>query len=269
MKTLFLILLLNISIFAQTFSFGAISTVDKSIMKKKLTPLIAYISKTINHPLKFKTGFDYSSTIEKFKNGDYDFGFIGPAPFIIANNNSKKTLQIIVGLNTTTNGYFHSAIIVKKGSNIKSIEDLKGKSFAFGSPKSTLSYFMPMYLLKKNNLDTKLSNIVFLGKHDRVAKYVIMGKADAGGIKESVAKKYSKYITIIAKTQDVPDFVVVASANVPKEIVEKVRVALLKPEAQKLAKFIKPSATGFIKRTVKDYSNLKKIMLHVNPNSLK
>ncbi len=269
MKTLFLILLIKTSIFSQTLSFGAISTVDKSIMEKKLKPIISYISKTIKQPIKFQTGFDYLDTIEKFKLKKYDLGFIGPAPFLLAMQNTDKPLQIIVGLNTKNNGYFHSVIIVKNTSSIKSLEDLKGKSFAFGSPQSTLSYFMPMYLLKKQNLDKKLSNIVFLGKHDRVAKYIIMGKYDAGGIKQSVANKYKKYIKIIAKTQDVPDFIIVASTNMPKQTVQKIREALLKPEAQKLAKFIKPSATGFIKREEKDYDILKNIMLYVDKNSLK
>lgn len=269
MKTLFLTLLVSASVFAQTLSFGAISTVDKFIMEKKLTPLMHYISKTIKKDIKFETGFDYLDTIEKFKKGKYDLGFIGPAPFVIATQNTKKPLQVIVGLNTKSNGYFHSVIIVKNTSSIRSLQDLKGKTFAFGSPQSTLSYFMPMHLLKKHKLDKKLSDIVFLGKHDRVAKYIIMGKYDAGGIKQSVANKYKKYIKIIAKTQDVPDFVIVASANMPKQTVQKIREALLKPEAQKLAKFIKPSATGFRKREKKDYNQLKNIMLKVDKNSLK
>jgi len=235
-------------------------------MEKKLTPLIKYISKVISKDLKFKTGFDYADTIENFKNGSYDFGFIGPSPYIEATKNIKNHIKIIIGLNNKNNGYFNSVIIVKKNSNIKDISDLKGKSFAFGSPKSTLSYYMPMNLLQKNHLDKKISNFVFLGKHDKVAKYIIMGKYDAGGIKESVAKKYSKYLKIITKTIDIPDFIIVASAKIPDNIVKKIREALLKPEAQKLAKYIKQSATGFKSRKHSDYAQLEKIMINVKKN---
>ena len=264
MKTIILLIFITLGLYAKTLSFGAISTVDKEIMEKKLTPLINYISKTISQDLRFETGFDYTDTIEKFRNGTYDFGFIGPAPYVTATNNLKKHIKIIVGLNNKCHGNFHSVIIVRKDSKIDKLSDLKHKTFAFGSPQSTLSYFMPMNLLQNNHIDKQISKFVFLGKHDRVAKYVIMGKYDAGGIKKSVARKYSKYIKVIRSTQHVPDFVIVASANTPDSIVEKIRKALLKPEAQKLAKYIKSSATGFRKRTHSDYMNLKKIMLNVN-----
>jgi len=268
MKTVILLLVIKSFLIAQTLSFGAISTVDKSVMKKKLSPLIRYISQTISKDLKFETGFDYADTIEKFRDGTYDFGFIGPSPFVIATQKSKNRLKIIAGLNNEHNGDFCGAIIVRKNSMIHNLSDLKGKTFAFGSPKSTLSYFMPMDLLQKNSLDHKISHFVFLGKHDRVAKYVIMGKYDAGSIKESVAKKYSKYVRIIQKTEGVPDFIIVASSKIPDSVVKKIQDALLKPEAIKIAKAIKASATGFRLRTYSDYDALKKVMLKVNANSV-
>ena len=263
MKQILVLILVSITLYSQPLSFGAISTVDKEIMKKKLSPLIQYISKTISKDLKFETGFDYADTIEKFRDGTYDFGFIGPSPYVIATQNLDKHIKIIVGLDNNYHGTFYSVIIVKKGSDIHNLSDLQGKTFAFGSPQSTLSYFMPMHLLQKEGIDKKLSKFVFLGKHDRVAKYVIMGKYDAGAIKPSVAKKYAKYLDVIKKTKHVPDFVIVASATTPDSVVQKVREALLKPEAQKLAKFIKSSATGFRKRTESDYVELKKIMYKV------
>jgi phosphonate transport system substrate-binding protein len=265
MKILILLnFMLIVSVFADTLSFGAISTVDSTIMQKKLNPLIQYISKTISKEMKFETGFDYADTIEQFKNGHYDFGFIGPSPFVITSKNTKNKLKIIVGLNNKCHGKFHSVIVVRKDSSIAKLEDLKGKTFAFGSPQSTLSYFMPMNLLQKNSIVKYLARYDFLGKHDKVAKYIIMGKYDAGAIKSSIAKKYSKYIRVIAKTKDVPDFVVVASAKTPDMVVQKIRKALLKPEAQKLAKYIKPSATGFRLRKYSDYHELEQIMQEVN-----
>ncbi len=268
MKNLILFVILNVALMSDTLSFGVISTVDKNIMKKNLTPLMNYISKTISKDLKFESGFDYIDTIENFRSGKYDLGYIGPSPYVIATSNIKNPIKIIAGLNNKHGGHFHSVIIVKKGSNVKCLADLEGKTFAFGSPQSTLSYFMPMDLLQKNYIDDKISNFVFLGQHDRVAKYIIMGKYHAGAIKESVAKKYKRYIDIIKTTDEVPDFVIVASAKMPNSLVKKIQEALLKPEAQKLASYIKPSATGFKLRKHNDYNELKRIMLKVDPNSL-
>jgi len=254
------ILITAVFLVAGEATLGAISTVENAIMQKRLTPLMRCISKVVKKDLKFVTGFDYSGTILHFKRGDYDFGFIGPSPFIFVTKDDKKRLKIIAGLDNKYGGNFHSVIVVRKDSNITKLSDLKGKIFAFGSPKSTLSYFLPMYELLRRNIVEKLSNYIFLGKHDRVAKYVIMGKCDAGGIKESVAKRYSKYLKIIHKSQPIPDFLVVASSKIPDELVKKIKIALLKKEAIKVAKAIKPSATGFRKRSYEDYQKLAEIM---------
>ena len=262
MKKVFILLVLFSSlVFAtQSLTFGAISTVENSIMQKKLTPLMNYISKTIKKDIEFKTGIDYLDTIDKFKNGEYDLGFIGPAPYILATHKNKNALKVIVGLDNKNRGNFNSVIVVKKDSSINSIKDLKDKTFAFGSPKSTLSFFIPMDMLKKQKIDKKLKEYVFLGKHDKVAKSIIMGKYDAGGIKESVAKKYAKYLKVIAKSQDIPDFLIVASDKFPDKLIVKIKKALLQPDMQKIVKAIKPSATGFRERKREDYLQLKEIM---------
>ncbi len=263
------IILLGFSEASQTLKFGAISTVDKSIMKQKLTPLINYISSVISKDIVFQTGIDYADTISKFEDGTYDFGFIGPSPFILATDKNKNSLKIIVGLNNMDNGYFHSVIVVRKDSTIKEMSDLKDTTFAFGSHKSTLSYYIPRYMLQKNKIYHQLKDFVFLGKHDKVAKYVIMGKYEAGAIKESVAKKYLKYLRIIKTSSSVPDFIVVAGKKISEAEINKIRDALLKPEAQKIAQSIKPSSTGFRIRKCSDYTNLKKIMFEIDNRSAK
>ncbi len=262
MKVIFILIIFlsNLLLYAQNISFGAISTVQNSIMQKKLTPLMDYISATIKKDIKFKTGIDYIDTIEKFQKGEYDLGYIGPAPYILATQKNKNALKIIVGLNNKNNGNFHSVIVVRKNSPINSMDDLKNKTFAFGSPKSTLSFFIPMDMLKKQKIEEELKEYVFLDKHDKVAKFVIMGKYDAGGIKESVAKKYSKYLKIIATSQDIPDFLIVANEKFPDELVEKIKKALLQPNLQNVVKSIKPSATGFRERKREDYLKLKEII---------
>ena len=43
---------------------------------------------------------------------------------------------------------FHSVFIAGADTGIESLEDLKGKSFTFGSESSTSGHLMPRYLLK-------------------------------------------------------------------------------------------------------------------------
>lgn len=100
----------------------------------------------------------------------------------------------------------------------------------------------------------------YLARHDRVAKYVIFGKYDAGAIKESVAKKYALYLKIIAKSEPIPDFVIVVSSKMNKKLALKIQTALYNLKDPTILQSIKASAVGFIPRQDSDYNHLREIM---------
>ncbi len=95
----------------------------------------------------FQTGYNYQDTINKFADGTFDLGYIGPAPYVLANKGQSIPLRIIAGVENNHTPFFHSVIVTKNNSPISDLDDLKGKSIAFGSPKSTLSYYVPMQTL--------------------------------------------------------------------------------------------------------------------------
>jgi len=266
MKILVLFILLSSLLLSDTLKFGVISTVDVQIMEKKMQPLIDYLEKKVGHTVVFHTGRDYEDTINKFSDNTYDFGYIGPAPYVLATS-KKKNLKILAGLETNNEKTFSSAIIVKKDSNIRSIKQLADKTIAFGSPSSTLSYYVPKYILIKEGMASKISDEYFLGAHDRVAEYVIMGRYDAGGVKKSVAKMYEKYIDVIKVSEPIYDFCIVANTNLDSKIQTDIQKALLELKDKQILSSIKQGATGFGFREDSDYDNLRSIMKEVQEYS--
>jgi phosphonate transport system substrate-binding protein len=76
--------------------------------------------------------------------------------------------------------------------NVKSLADLKGKTFAFGSVSSTSGSLMPRYfMLKNDNIkpETYFSRVAYSGAHDATVAWVQAGKADAGVLNASVWQK--------------------------------------------------------------------------------
>ena len=262
MKWLSISLLTTSLLLSDTLHFGAIATMHVDIMKKKMSPLLKYLEKKTGHTIIFHSGRNYDNTIEKFVDGSYDFGYIGPAPYVLATRKSDN-LHILAGLETNNSPYFHSTIVIKKGSSITSLEQLKDKTFAFGSPQSTLSYYVPMSMLLQNGITHELKSSYFLGRHDRVAEYVIMGRYDAGGVKEEVAKLYKKYLDIIAISEPIYDFCIVANSKMDSALQEKIKQALLSLKDKKILSSIKKSASGFSLRKDSDYDNLRLIMKEV------
>jgi phosphonate transport system substrate-binding protein len=242
--------------------FGAITTVKPEIVKRRFEPLLEYLSEKLGRKIIFETGRNYDDTIEKFTDGTFDFGYIGPSPYIIACRRKPGSLKIVAGI---VNGeerspYFRSAIVTSKTSDIEKLSDLNGRRFAFGSPRSTLSFYMPWHILSRNGILKSLSGYDFLGRHDIVAKNVIMGIYDAGGIKMSVARKYSKYLKTIAKSEPVTDFAIVAHSSLDEETVRMLRSILYSLDDPKILRPIKSSLSGFAPRKDSDYDNLRRIM---------
>lgn len=263
MKILFILTISFTFILADVLKFGVISTINIEITKKKLNPLIKYLEKETGYDIKFCSGRNYKDTIEKFSNGTYDFGYIGPVPYILANK-EHKNLNILAGIENNNKPYIHSVIVVKKGSKITSIEDLINKNIAFGSPNSTLSYYVPKYMLIKKGIASKINNEFFLKTHDRVAEYVIMGRYEAGGIKQEIADLYSKYLDVIATSESVCDFSIVAQKTMNPKLQQTIKQALLTLKDKKILSSIKKTATGFGLRQDSDYDNLISIMKTVD-----
>lgn len=264
-KLLMFALIMLIPIFAKdTLVFGAITTQKVTKVKAELDPFIQYLEKELNKKIVFKTGKDYEDTISKFNNGEFDFGYIGPSPYVIATK-KENNLNIIAGIETHNKPYFYGVIVTSKDNkDINSVKDLKNKSFAFGSHESTLSYYMPAYTLMENGVLDTLTKKDFLGKHDKVALAVIQGKYDAGGIKESVANKYLSKLKIISTSEPVYDFMIVANKKLDKDIQESIKKALLKLKNKEILNSIKEGTTGFFDTKEANYNSLKHIMEKVD-----
>lgn len=262
-KVLLVLLVFIVQLFAKdTLIFGAISTEKVTKTKSQLDPFIKYLEQETGKTIVFKTGKDYNETIEQFSNGDYDFGYIGPSPYITANKNNS--LNILAGLETNSNPYFYGVIVARaEDSSINSIKDLKGKNFAFGSRESTLSFYMPVYALMQDGVVDTLGSYEYLGKHDKVALSIIQGHHDAGAMQETVANKYPK-LKVIYKTEPVYDFMIVANKNLDKKLQDAIKKALLKLKDKEILENIKEGATGFIETNEDNYKSLKNVMEKVD-----
>lgn len=246
------------------YDFGVISAVSPTEDAKKLAPLLNYLSQEVGQKVSFKTGKNYTDTIDKFSSGEFEIGFIGPSPYIIATK-KEKNLEILAGVETKGKPFFHGVIVARKDSaDINSVADLKGKKFAFGSKESTLSFYTPAKALLDANVKASLAGFEFLGKHDIVAQNVVAKKFDAGGIQESVAAKYAEHLKVIQKSEPMYDFMIVAHKNLSPEVKAKFKTALLKLKDPAILEAIKPGATGFVETSEKNYDNLRVMMEQVD-----
>ena len=77
---------------------------------------------------------------------------------------------------------YRAQIYVNALTGITSLDGLRKRSFAFGSPQSTSNFLMPAHMLWSNGIHPlhAFGRLEFSGGHDFVAKAVYEGRVDAG-----------------------------------------------------------------------------------------
>ena len=245
----------------EQYVFGVHPFKKPTTLLKMFSPLINYLEKELDADITFRSAKDYDSAMMALINGEIDFSYLGPAPFALLAKKYPGKLRpagAIVNKDGTTT--FKGVIVAKEGSDINQLTDLRGKKIALGDRKSTLSCYMPVYMLMQEEIFHTVE-YRFLGSHDNVAKGVLKGLFAAGGLKPNVAGKYvGKGLKIIAESEPVYEHLVVIGPKVDPKIADKVQAVLLKINDPMVYQAIKPDIIGFAPVKIADYENLQHII---------
>jgi phosphonate transport system substrate-binding protein len=157
-------------------------------LQRKFKPLGEYLSKATGLKVEFIPVTDYAASVEGLINKKLDMVWFGGFTFVQANVRSKGQVTPLV--QRAEDEKFRS-VFITASKDINKLEDLKGKTLAFGSESSTSGHLMPRsYLLAaKVNPDTDLKRVAFSGTHDATVAAVAGGKVDAGALNISVWEK--------------------------------------------------------------------------------
>ncbi|GAB4343214.1 MAG: phosphate/phosphite/phosphonate ABC transporter substrate-binding protein [Desulfobulbaceae bacterium] len=228
------------------------------------TPLMNYLSQELGAPVAFRSFKNYDDSAKALLEGKVDFSYLGPALFAILDEQYPGKIRIAAAVANKEGPTFKGVIVVRENSPINSLAGLKGKKIAFGDRESTLSCYMPAYMLMEAGVFDSIS-YNFVGSHSNVAKGVLNGMFDAGGLKPGVAKQFvGKGLKVIATSEPIYEHVIVIGPEVDQAVVDKVRRALLNVKDPKIYTSIKGSLTGFALVQPSDYDNLKAIIKAVD-----
>ena len=157
-------------------------------------------------------------------------------------------------------------IFTRHDSNINSLQDLTGKTFAFGDPNSTMSYVVPNGMLAEAGITKdKLARHDFLYSHHNVALAVLGGYFDAGAVKEEVFYEFEKKgIKLIEKSPPIAEHLFVTRSNLPENLIEEIRYHLLNiakdKDKDRILHSMKSGTTNLIPVVDEDYDTLRKIL---------
>lgn len=143
----------------------------------------AKIEEALGVPVKLFTPADYDGVIQGMLGGTIDMAWLGASAYAkiyLTDPNAVAVKLTKQNLNGST-GYY-SIAFTRKDSGITTIEDAKGKVFAFGEPNSTSGYLVPAAELttKYGKLEDYFGEVKFSGGHEQTIVGVANGDFAAG-----------------------------------------------------------------------------------------
>jgi phosphonate transport system substrate-binding protein len=213
---------------------SAIPDVSQNDLLVKYPPLAEYLSTTLGVEVDFTPVTDYPATVDGLAANRLDLVWYGGYTSLQAVRQSKGNAERLVMRDEDKK--FKSVFVASPQSGIKSLADLKGKKFAFGSQSSTSGHLMPRHFLAEAGIDpeTDFTSTTFTGAHDATAKAVESGQTDAGALNFLVWEKLQAggkvdedKVAVFYTTPEYVDYCWVASKSLPEDLRQAIRKAFL------------------------------------------
>ena len=236
-------------------------------LQRKFAPLGKYLEKETGLKVQFTPVSDYAAVVESLATKKLDLAWLGGFTFVQAKIRTNGTAIPIV--QREEDARFTSKFITADPA-IKSLSDLKGKTFAFGAPSSTSGSLMPRYFLQQAGLNPEkdFKNVAFSGAHDATVAFVAAGKAEAGVLNTSVwdklveAKKVdTDKVRVFATTPTYFDYNWTVRGDLDPALVKKLTDAFLKldPKNPEHAEIMAlQRASKFIPTKKENYDGIEK-----------
>lgn len=134
-------------------------------------------------PVKLFTPADYDGVIQGLLGGTLDFAWLGASAYAKVYLTDPEAVDVMLtkeNLDGST-GYY-SIGFARVDSGINSMDDAKGKVFAFADPNSTSGYLVPAAELteKYGKLEDYFAEVKMSGGHEQTIVGVANGDFDAG-----------------------------------------------------------------------------------------
>lgn len=220
---------------AQVLRVSAIPDEAPTELQRKFKPLGDYLEKETGLEVVFTPVSDYAAVVEGLAAKKIDLAWLGGFTYVQARlRTSGEALPIV---QRAEDEVFTSKFIVPADSTVKSLAELKGKTFAFGSPSSTSGHLMPRFFLLEDGIDPDkdFARIAFSGAHDATVAFVASGRAEAGVLNASVMDKLlekgdanASRVKVIATTPPYYDYNWTVRPGLDPALREKIANAFLK-----------------------------------------
>lgn len=168
---------------------GAIPDQSAAELNKNMGEVAKYLSEKTGLKVEYVPSVDYAALVTGFERGEVQLAWFGGLTGVQARAVTPGAEAIA---QRPLDSKFKSVFIAQKDLNISKLEDIKGKSFTFGSESSTSGSLMPRYFLTQAGINPEADfngKPNYSGSHDKTIKLVESGAFQTGALNISVWEK--------------------------------------------------------------------------------
>lgn len=280
-STLLKILLVSLLLFLSTplLSFandnqlimGIFPRRNATTTTKFFTPLADYLTKKLARKVILETTKDFPSFWKKVQDKYYDIVHYNQYHYVKSHH--EYGYQVIALNEEFGKIGIRGVIAVRKDSGYSNIKDLKNKKIIFGAgKKAMISYIVPTYLLRQNNLKAGDYTETYAKNPPNAALAVFYKQAAAGGMGDTVIdmpllQKQIKMdeLKIIAQSEPLTHLPWAVKGDMDKELQNNIQKLLsnLKKSPEGIKILATAKLTGLHIATDKDFNEHRKIIKEV------
>jgi phosphonate transport system substrate-binding protein len=214
-----------------------------------------FLSKEMGRPVEFVRRRSYREVMDLLDSGGLEFAWICGYPFV--QRRDPEFLGLLAVPVYKGKPLYHSFIIVHRDSPYTTLDDLRGKVFAFSDPESNSGFLYPQSVLanRRESADSFFQQTFFTFSHADTIEAVAEQVADGGAVDSYIWEYMSDFRPeITEKTrviQQSPAFgfpPLVFRLGVERAVVDRMRAVLIEmkhdPEGSKFLKGLRRDAFG-------------------------
>ena len=152
---------------------------DREKNQSTYLPLAQHLEKRLGRKVILNTVDTWEGLAKSLAAGETDIALMGPWGYVLAHH--EASAQAVSTILYEGKPEYFAIMVTHPQSGIRSIDDLKDRSFAFGDKGSTSGYLIPLHELQKRGIDPeKYFSRVLYTKHQAIETQVVRRELDAG-----------------------------------------------------------------------------------------
>ena len=263
MKKLITLALLSLTLLgnranaAEAIVFGIDPWAAPEVLYEYHKPILQALEAKLKRKVRFFVSKDYADLIVQAKSGKLDIISFSTNNYVKATTEIPNLTYLVTLQKQNKEGelkdHYTSVIVGSRAQGIESLQDLKGKNFAFADRLSTSGYVYPNMMLRENNIDpATYFRQIFTLKKVQILEALKRGSVAGGATSLQRAEEFnadnSGALNIILKSEPIPYDAYVTAPHVESRLSNRIRDVLLNMEFDtKQLSWLAPA--GFVKRS--------------------